>query len=292
MNAFVFPDSCGHELTHICRLVPVLTWRSVAPVWCCSPRSTSSWLAACPQYAASLWMPSPSSLLQGAYMTQTALLSQRKSGSDTEGITKLKIQLFQLDITRPKYLADQLVESKSLPPFSKSKSHTVIWAYQGCWEWDGAPLIGPESGISTRQDIFQLGAKLIQFNGKPGEAIVQLIVSGHGSWWGKNNTNNQFLQVRYQCINIFFSYWNMSENGIYSTNVSVCSLKSLSDTSHMLPTWPPDAFSRGWDTTVKSLMPFSKKPVDHFSFLIHHESLNLIYIWAPIVSLKKQRQRC
>lgn len=73
---FVFPGSFRQELTHrfthICWLGPVLTWRSAAPVWCCSPRSTSSWLSACPRCAASLRMPSPSSLLPGACVTQTA----------------------------------------------------------------------------------------------------------------------------------------------------------------------------------------------------------------------------
>lgn len=46
---------------------------------------------------------------------------------------------------------------------------------------DAVPLIGPETGICARQDVFQLGAKLIQFNGESGEAVVQLIVCGHGA---------------------------------------------------------------------------------------------------------------
>lgn len=47
---------------------------------------------------------------------------------------------------------------------------------------DGAlPLIRPESGICTRENIFQFRAELIQFNGKSGEAVVQLVVCGHGT---------------------------------------------------------------------------------------------------------------
>jgi len=46
---------------------------------------------------------------------------------------------------------------------------------------DAAPLIGPEAGVCTGQSILQLGAKLVQLDGEPGEAVVQLIVCGHGA---------------------------------------------------------------------------------------------------------------
>lgn len=52
------------------------------------------------------------------------------------------------------------------------------------------------------------------------------------------------------------------------------------------PTRPPDAFGRRWDAAVQALMPFPKQPVNHFSFLVHHKSLNLVHVRAPVVSLK------
>lgn len=44
------------------------------------------------------------------------------------------------------------------------------------------PLIRSEAGVCAGQHVFQLGAEFVQFNGKPGEPIVQLVVCGHGAW--------------------------------------------------------------------------------------------------------------
>lgn len=43
------------------------------------------------------------------------------------------------------------------------------------------PLVRSEPGVCAGQHVFQLGAEIVQFDGKPGEAIVQLIVCGHGA---------------------------------------------------------------------------------------------------------------
>lgn len=43
-------------------------------------------------------------------------------------------------------------------------------------------MIGSEPGVCAGQHIFQLGAKFVQLNGKPGEAVVELVVRGHGAW--------------------------------------------------------------------------------------------------------------
>lgn len=45
-----------------------------------------------------------------------------------------------------------------------------------------APLIGSEPGVCAGQHVFQLGAKFVQLDGKPGEAVVELVVCGHGAW--------------------------------------------------------------------------------------------------------------
>lgn len=55
------------------------------------------------------------------------------------------------------------------------------------------PLIGPESGICSGQNILQLGAEFIEFNGKSGEAVVQLIVCGHGAWQEEKTTKTYLI---------------------------------------------------------------------------------------------------
>lgn len=50
-------------------------------------------------------------------------------------------------------------------------------------------------------------------------------------------------------------------------------------------TWSPDTLSRGWDTTVKTFMPFPKEPVDHLALLVHHKSLHFIHIGTPVATL-------
>lgn len=43
------------------------------------------------------------------------------------------------------------------------------------------PLVGPESGVCPRQNVLQLGAEFVQFDGESGEAVVELVVCGHGA---------------------------------------------------------------------------------------------------------------
>lgn len=50
------------------------------------------------------------------------------------------------------------------------------------------PLIRSEPGVCAGQHVFQLGAEFVQFAGKPGEAIVELVVCGHGAC---NNTDSK-----------------------------------------------------------------------------------------------------
>lgn len=71
-----------------------------------------------------------------------------------------------------------------------------------------------------------------------------------------------------------------------TSNSSCTVAPAVSVGEEVMPTWPPDTFGRRRDTAVKALVPFSKQPVDHFPFLIHHKSLNLIHIGTPVVSLK------
>ncbi len=140
------------------------------------------------------------------------------------------------------------------------------------WGSDAVPLIGPESGICAGQNIFQFGAKLIQLNGEPGEAIVELVVCGHGAWQGKEATQTNVP-------------WKLPLHLKWPLKQLSCEVQLCVD-EEPVPTWPPDAFGRRWDTTVKALVPFSKKPVDHFPLLIHHKPLNLVHVGTPVVSLK------
>lgn len=119
------------------------------------------------------------------------------------------------------------------------------------------PLVGSEPGVCAGEHIFQFGAKFVQLNGKPGEAIVELIVCGHGAW-KQQKTATEFGNSVHLGVGV--SLW--------------------------MPTWPPHAFGRRWDTAVNTLVPFPKQPVDCFTFLIHHKPLDLIHIWTPVVSLE------
>lgn len=79
-----------------------------------------------------------------------------------------------------------------------------------------APLIRPESGICTGKNVFQLRTEFIQFNGKPGEAVVQLIVCGHGAWRGrkhKTEKSAKFDIVDFREFSITNIVWNVGECG-------------------------------------------------------------------------------
>lgn len=43
-----------------------------------------------------------------------------------------------------------------------------------------SPLVGAQAGVGGRQDPPQLGRELVQLQGKLGEAVVSLVVAGHG----------------------------------------------------------------------------------------------------------------
>lgn len=57
------------------------------------------------------------------------------------------------------------------------------------------------------------------------------------------------------------------------------------------PTWPPDTFGGGRDAAVEAFVPLPKEPVDDFPFLVHHESLDLVDVGAPVVPLRDQQTR-
>ncbi len=79
--------------------------------------------------------------------------------------------------------------------------------------------------------------------------------------------------------------WNAFSASNPSTHLEQQMLFSLSLDPVSVYTWSPDAFGWRWDSTVQTLMPFPKQSVNDFSLLVHHWSLQLIHIWAPVVSL-------
>lgn len=102
----------------------------------------------------------------------------------------LQVPLLQIPVWPKHYFSvNQMIKQ------SRAKAPTSYLWEQSCW-FDTAPLIGPESGICTRQNIFQLGAEFIQFYGKPGEAIVQLVVCGHGAWQGEETTQTKSSNLK------------------------------------------------------------------------------------------------
>ena len=106
--------------------------------------------------------------------------------------------------------------------------------------------------------------------------------TAHSLWaWSLTSRGNNVNKNKIVSVDNFCSaqpvLWNAS-----GTTYFLIKKCMASKPAH---TWPPDAFGRRWDTTVKTLMPFPKKPVDDFPFLIHHKPLHLIHIRTPVVSL-------
>lgn len=105
---------------------------------------------------------------------------------------------------------------------------------------------------------------------------------------GSNIKKNQIINTNILSKYVYFEEfpWRLPLHRKMTTKAVLVWSPAVSVDEEPLPTWPPDAFGRRWDTTVKALVPFSKKPVDHFPLLIHHKSLNLVHVRTPVVSLK------
>lgn len=252
---------CMHNFTnHISVLVCVLTWRSAAPVWRRSPLSTSSWFSAGPQYAASLTMPSPGFPPPDACVTQTSHFSKHIRRSYKILKQHMHVCAHQAQLSNQINWCCNLV----------AVFHNQWQQYTGGCTFDRV-WIG---------HLFEAGHLLTR--GRARSVQWQ-------TWWSHNTAHslwawsltkkdrtqtknfkskNQFI-VNFPAISVFYTEHPKNQRS-----------------KEAVPTRPPDAFGRRWDTTIKALVPFSKQPVDHFPFLIHHKSLNLIHIRTPVVSLK------